>query len=427
MIHLLWAVPATIAVGVIWTAAAIANFKFGLSQGTGEMTTFIAWDVSSSLVNAYTNLAIDILKTSMVIGAALAFQFRAWVIGLTSAAIFVLCLGWSSQNAIGYVLSEHAAAVDGRGQTADQWGALKAEYDEARKARDLVPDARPEAVIKADIARAEADAIFARTAACTDATKQASIDHCNRWRGLQAELAAASARIGYDARLDKLRGELDSRKRITSAEPLMAAAASLFGWGERAIETGRSVIYAGIVEIVAAFGLASIWGVVMLAWRRSRPHAFAMPEPDQRPEAPRTPQEPQKAPEAPAPAKKRPGRPKATERLQEMARNWGGPRLLDAEPLRPVSSASKSAEMAKRSFEDWLSMHFRKAPGGEVTVLKHAHDHYCTWATGAGFENPLPAALFVEALRSYGVEPRDERGKGKVIPGVIREMRTRVA
>jgi hypothetical protein len=448
MIHLLWAIPASAAVGVIWLAAAIANFKFGLSQGTNAPETFLLWTVTSSQVNAYASLAIDILKTAMVIAASLAFAARAWVLATTSSMIFVLCFAWSSQNAIGYVLSERAAAIDGRGQTADQWGALKAEYDEAMKRRRMVPDARPETVVRADIARLEADPAFTRTKACSDATKPDSITFCERWRGVQAEIAASASASLYDAKLDRLRGELDSRKRVTSAEPLMAVAASVFGAGERTVETGRSVAYASLVELVAAFGLASIWGAFMLAWRKRYPihtTAFAQPEPDKLPERHEPPAQPRKQEPLPMPQKKRPARPRAISRLwgsisrlwsekADRNRNWG-PRLVkdeaevDSQPTIErairVIPVSKEESMALRSLEDWIGTHWRKSPDGEKTTVVSAHRHYTNWCLAAGFENPLPAAPFVTGLEAYGIMPKDMRGRGKVIEGVIFEPKKR--
>lgn len=446
MLHLLWAIPASLAVGVIWLAAAIANFKFGLSQGTNAPDTFLLWTVTSSQVNAYTNLAFDVLKSAGVMIAFIAFQARAWTLTGMGSLIFAGCLLWSSQNAIGYVLSERAAAVDGRGQTADQWSALKAEYDETRKARDMTPDARPASVVRADVARAEADAAFVRTKSCTDATKPESIAFCNRWRGLQAELAAATARAEYDARIEKLRGELDSRKRVTSAEPLMAAAAILLGTGEKTVETGRSVAYAGLVELVAAFGLAAIWGAFMLAWRRKRPAdlaAFARPEPVPAPERQQPPVQPRKQEPHPMPQKKPSRRPRGLSSIWKgLSRLWGAspepekpfgpPRLVETSPEpsaidpgpRPRKPRqSQDDKIALQQVESWLGLRFRREPGQVITVLA-AHRDFANWATSAGFENPVPLATFVQAMKEYDIAPRDT-GKGKVYDGAIVEKAKR--
>lgn len=453
MLHLLWAIPASAAVGVIWLAAAIANFKFGLSQGTSAPETFLLWTVTSSQVNAYASLAIDILKTAMVIAASLAFAARAWVLAATSSMIFILCFAWSSQNAIGYVLSERAAAIDGRGQTADQWVALKAEYDEATKRRRMVPDARPEAVVRADLESVRLDAAWSRTKLCTDATKPESISFCDKVKGLQAELAASASASLYDAKLDRLRGELDSRKRITSAEPLMAAAAILLGTGERTVETGRSVAYASLVELVAAFGLASIWGAFMLAWRKRYPAreqtAFAQPEPENLPERPQKPQEPRKQEQQPMPQKRPPRRRMALSGvLTGLSRLWvrkssiethWGPRLVEtpaaaeAEPTaidpgpRPRKPRQPQEEkVALQQVESWLSLRFRKEPGKVTTVLA-AHRDFADWAVSAGFENPVPMATFVIAMTGYGLSPR-ESAQGKVYDGaIVEKTRRRVA
>jgi len=313
MVHLLWAVPASLAVGVIWLVAAVANFKFGLSQGSAETFDFIFLTLTSSQLNAYAALAVDVLKIVMAIAAGVALSSRKWVPAALCGALFGLCLIWSSQAAVGYVLSERDAAVDGREQTADQWGAMKAEYDEAVKARSMVPVARPESIVRADMAASEADWLFQRTKACTDATAPESRAFCEKHRGIQSELAAAIARSGYDKRIEKLRGELDSRKRVTHADSLVAATASVMGTAKSNVVMGRSLAWAGLIEAISAFGLAAIWGTFAAVRRDEklaampRPAAFATPDgakPAMPPHNP-TPPRHEPAPEPPKPGRKR--------------------------------------------------------------------------------------------------------------------------
>lgn len=270
MWNLLWAVPATALILVIWAVSAIANYEHGLTQGTSELIAGLPFAVTSATMNGYASLAVDGLKSILPAAAVVAWvlRYRAAAVGVV--AMFLLCLAWSAQNSVGYVMSNSARAVDGRGQTADQWSALQKSIDEAQKSRGMVPEARPSAVVNADIAAAKAQRKFTDSGNCSDPARGKAVNFCNSYRGLTAELAAAESADRLDKQLSDLRGQLDSRKRISDADPLASAAAGLLGFHRESVVAGRSISFSLLVEVISAMGLALIWGIYAAARRKGK-------------------------------------------------------------------------------------------------------------------------------------------------------------
>lgn len=267
MFNLIWVIPATIGIITVWAVSAVANYEYGLTQGTADPVHILWFTVTTAQMNGYASLSIDVLKAALPATAVV-----AWVLGKRMAAVgvavmFLLCLGWSAQNSVGYVLSNHSRAVDGRGQTADQWKALRQSLEEAERSRGMVPEHRPSTVVGAEIAAAKADSKFALSSSCADPNAGKAVRFCQGYRALTAEIAAAESANQLDVRLKDLRGQLDQRKRISDADPLGTMAAVLLGYHRESVVAGRSVSFSLLVEFISAVGLALIWGTYFAARR----------------------------------------------------------------------------------------------------------------------------------------------------------------
>lgn len=278
MFNLIWAIPATLGIVTVWAVSAVANYEYGLTQGTADPVHILWLTVTTSQMNGYASLSIDVLKAALPATAVV-----AWILGKRFAAIgvavmFLLCLGWSAQNSVGYVLSNHSRAVDGRGQTADQWRALRQSLEETERSRGMVPEHRPSAVVEAEIAAAKADSKFGASANCADPNAGKAVRFCQGYRALTAEMAAAESANQLDARLRDLRGQLDQRKRISDADPLGTMAATLLGYHRESVVAGRSVSFSLLVEFISAVGLALIWGTYFAARRDQKDKAEAKRE-----------------------------------------------------------------------------------------------------------------------------------------------------
>lgn len=316
MWNLAWALPGTFAVAMIWLVSALANYQFGLTQGTTEAVPILFWTVTTSAMNGYASLAVDVLKVTLPATAVVAWVMQKRAVAVGIAAMFTLCLAWSAQNSIGYVLSNHSRAVDGRGQTADQWAALQKTIDEAQRSRGLVPEHRPAAVANAEIAAIKASDKFAESAGCTKAAAAKAINFCDRYRGLTAELAAAESADKLDVQLASLRRQLDNRKRISDSDPAAGIVAGVLGMQRDSVVAGRSVSFSLLVEVISAAGLAMIWGIFFAAMRDSRAAQVPQSAPlaAESASAPSTPVQPTVQPRTPPSSP--PGSRKTTKRIE---------------------------------------------------------------------------------------------------------------
>ncbi len=277
MFNLIWVIPATIGIITVWAVSAVANYEYGLTQGTADPVHILWFTVTTAQMNGYASLSIDVLKAALPATAVVAWVLGRRMAAAGVAAMFLLCLGWSAQNSVGYVLSNHSRAVDGRGQTADQWKALRQSLEEAERSRGMVPEHRPSAVVGAEIAAAKADSKFALSSSCADPNVGKAVRFCQGYRALTAEIAAAESANQLDARLKDLRGQLDHRKRISDADPLGTMAATLLGYHRESVVAGRSVSFSLLVEFISAVGLALIWGTYFAARRDQKDKAEAKP------------------------------------------------------------------------------------------------------------------------------------------------------
>lgn len=265
--NLSWAITGTLGILVLWAFSAIANYDFGLTQGTHEPRNLYFFTISSAQASGMASLAVDLLKAVLPAMIVVAWVFRGWLYVAGGVACFILCLGYSAQNSIGFALTSHARATDERAQAADQWSALRKTLETAQATRDMVPVHRPAAVVDAEIAAKKADARFTESASCSGEVR-GSINFCREYRGLTAEKAAADSAVTLDDKLDRLRAQLDTRKRVSEADPMAGGAAALLGWNKENIAGGRSLWLAVLVETISAIGLALVWGVFFAAWSK---------------------------------------------------------------------------------------------------------------------------------------------------------------
>lgn len=276
MWNLSWVIPATLATIMIWAVSAVANYEYGLTQGTADPVHILWFTVTTSLMNGYASLAVDVLKVALPATAVVAWVLRKRGAAIGIATMFLLCLGWSTQNSVGYVLSNHSRAVDGRGQTSEQWSALQKSIQEAQGALAMVPVHRPAGVVKAELQAARSDRKYMDSGSCTNPAGGKAINFCNGYRGLTSEEAAADSAAALAAKLSDLRGQLDKRKRVTDADPLGTAAAGALGWRADSVSAGRSVSFSLLVEVISAVGMALIWGTFFAALRDAKEKRLAL-------------------------------------------------------------------------------------------------------------------------------------------------------
>jgi hypothetical protein len=251
-------------VAILWIVAALANFRFGVSQGTSDPIHLIfGITTTSAQLNGFASIAVDALKALLTIAVAIAGRNRAHLLAVLSTILFVGCVAWSMQAAFGYVLTERANAKDIRGQAAEQWTALRKDLDEAEKRRGMIPVHRPNSVVRHEMEKLKLSRRWIWNDECRNprVTNKYDRKFCQEYVGLEAELSSVIAADELDKKIDGLRDEMDSRKMISDADPV----AAYFG-----IDIGviRAILFACLVETISGLGPWILWSVIDILSRR---------------------------------------------------------------------------------------------------------------------------------------------------------------
>ncbi len=242
-------------VSVLWVVAAVANYRFGILQGTPEPISIIfGISTTSSQINGIASIAVDGFKALLTVVITVSYRYRAYVLLLISTIIFVGCVAWSAQSAFGYILTERSGSLDSRAQAADQWSALKKDLDEAEKRRGMIPVHRPANIIISEIEVLKISRLWQLTGQChsASATSRREEIFCQEYKSLSVEHASAIAASELDSRIESLRHLLDSKRRISSTDPVAAALGIDMG-------SIRGSLFALLVEMISGFGLWILW------------------------------------------------------------------------------------------------------------------------------------------------------------------------
>lgn len=262
-----WGVITASCVIVSWVVAAIANFKFGQLQGTGEpIHIMFGVSVTSSQLNSWGSVAIDAMKGAMVLGVGHAYRHKSYDLIAVCLTLFVICTLWSLQSAVGYVLTERAGAMDERGQMVQQWSALTSDLNEAVKRRELVPDHRPTSVVAAEIEKKKISKLWIATTNCTQPmiADKYQREFCQGYGGLMAEKSAADEADKLDEKISVMRRRMDERRMVTSADPFASLIRDIFGVNIDRYLLFKGLSFAILMEAISALGPWVVFGILSL-------------------------------------------------------------------------------------------------------------------------------------------------------------------
>jgi hypothetical protein len=256
--NLLWALPATLAIGAIWCVSAYANYSFGLSLGSDLF--------------GYASLAVDVAKAVILFGAFAAIAHRHYLASATLMAIWVCCSLWGIASAIGFVSTHYATMTDNRGKTAEEWTQLESQIASLKERRKSVSAARPEGVVQSEI-----DGLMREVESCAVINGPVTRSLCPKVDRLKAELANAKSASWLDGRLDELRKEMKITAHVSSVDPRADALAGILGLASPMLAKGLAGFFALMMELITATGLWAVWkafGATIQAKRASGPEAL---------------------------------------------------------------------------------------------------------------------------------------------------------
>jgi hypothetical protein len=239
-------------VGVIFglgflAASAGANFSFARGLGTTPEESLVYGLLSGSVSGVNAVLPFPI-------GWAYEKGKRFAVVG--GCLFLIMGLTWSLMSAIGFGASTRGALMDSRGAVTDKFASTKQALAETEARLKELPQTRLASVVMPDIEAAKQNRIWAASINCTNAQSSGARAFCKGYFELNAELAAAEEKDKLRAKIEKLRGELDTlrdRGAGSVADRQASFFAKLSGYDLERSQMAVIIFWAVLIEFGAAF------------------------------------------------------------------------------------------------------------------------------------------------------------------------------
>lgn len=271
MRHLL-GVLGVLAAGVLLAVSAAMNWQFGYGLGQSE--------VDGQLLGA-ASAAADCLKALIPFFFFAALRNRMWSQAVAAAVLGVVVVTYSMTSALGFAAKQRADSAAGRQQVTETYEGLKSDLKRAEDAAKWTPEHRPYETVLSSIEGHKAQSAWKWSNGCTKATSKTEQKYCQQFHALEAELAAAKAAQGHDARIAEIKAKMagmEGSAAMSVADPQAKVLADLTslvipGVTVDNVSTAMSVFVALLLEIGSTFGLY----VAFSQWRITDAYVPAAP------------------------------------------------------------------------------------------------------------------------------------------------------
>jgi hypothetical protein len=243
-----------LAAGVLLAVSAAMNWRFGFSLGRTELDGQIYGAASA---------AADCMKALVPFFFFAAVRSRVWSQVLASALVWVVVTAYSLTSALGHAALNRFDSAGKRAVTAQTYKDHRADLKRAKEQLSWVPQHRPAQAVQADIEAVKTERRWTISSGCTDVTTRKSRAFCEKYHGLQAELASAKQSVALEARIAGIESKLAKTKGTTvlsEADPQAAVLTKLAGILAPSVkiedvQTALTVFIALLLEVGSAFGM----------------------------------------------------------------------------------------------------------------------------------------------------------------------------
>ena len=231
--------------------SALMNFKFG-QQLASDPIDRIAYGLAS--------VAGDGLKAVAPLAVAWAFASRKYLVSVAGVALFAVATAYSVASAVGFASVTRASTAGEVQADITRAEDLRVDLERVRSARDDLGRQRLSAAVAGDLAAARQSHRWASTSECTDATVPRSRAFCDRYFGLEGELATAQRAEQLDDEIQDLTGQvrytaLTGVAAAGETDPQVAALKRIFGVESEMVRSALTILVAAFVELGSGVGL----------------------------------------------------------------------------------------------------------------------------------------------------------------------------
>lgn len=261
-----------LAAGVLLAVSCAMNYRFGFSLGRTEFDGQIYGAASA---------AADCMKALVPFFFFAAVRSRMWSQAAASALVWVVVTAYSLTSALGHAALNRFDTAGQRAATVEAYKDHRADLTRAKEQLSWVPQHRPAQTVQADIETVKNERRWKMSSGCTDVTTRKSRAFCEKFHGLQAELASAEQSVTLEARIADIQAKLADTGGATvmsEADPQAAVLAKLASIVAPSVkiedvQTALTVFIAMLLEVGSAFGMY----IAFSQWRLYDSHAPAAP------------------------------------------------------------------------------------------------------------------------------------------------------
>jgi hypothetical protein len=230
------------------------NYRFGFSLGRTEFDGQIYGAASA---------AADCMKALVPFFFFAAVRNRSWSQAAASALVWVVVTAYSLTSALGHAALNRLDTAGQRASATQTYKDHRADLVRAKEQLSWVPQHRPAQTVQADIETVKNERRWSLSGGCSDVTTSKSRSFCEKYHGLQAELASAEQSVALEARIADVQAKLATSTGTTvmsEADPQAAVLAKLAAVVAPSIriedvQTALTVFIALLLEVGSAFGM----------------------------------------------------------------------------------------------------------------------------------------------------------------------------
>ena len=244
-----------LAAGVLLAVSAAMNWQFGFSLGRNPFDGHLYGAASA---------AADCMKALVPFYFFAAWRNRMWSQVVASALVWSVVTAYSLTSALGNAAHSRVDVSSARAASSQVYLDARADRKRAQDELGWVPAHRPAAAVEADISGVKGQRAWEWSNGCTKLDGKAERQLCDKYHGLQAELASGKQAETLEKRIadadGKLSAQASSQAGATEADPQAAVLTALIGKilpGVKMadVQTMMSVFVALLLEVGSGLGM----------------------------------------------------------------------------------------------------------------------------------------------------------------------------
>ena len=251
-----------------WTGWALL---MGVALAIAAYSVFLSWQyaltwggTNAMTAQAYASgaAAVDVFKIFAVTLVVGAFTAGRWLTASIIALAFPVMVALSVSSTFGATTIGKSEVIGSKTSAVRKLSDMRRELDSLQAELEPIVKTRPAPVIEAEISALRRNRRWDLSRGCTDVTTSTSRDFCAQYDLLFAELAGVENAVKLRSKIANLRTQIalgTTSETVRPIAPDLAVFERLSGWQLGHIIECRSRIFALVIEIVAAFGVALVW------------------------------------------------------------------------------------------------------------------------------------------------------------------------